>query len=375
MYKLKRTNAAVFFIDILGFSALTSKDNLIKSAVLSENVVHKYLSELNFDTKQNDISIDDDYSRNLIISAWLMKYFRESIEEVSLRYNIKNDVFSDCAYLWSSSILDLIFAVNDLMWNLTFKGILCRGGLSYGEIIENDGNNKNRILLGDAVSNAYKNENSTGGKGCRVFTDRNFVIEASEEIKKMMDIQSRKKKKLDNCNYLAVLETYKDVFKYERIYTTYSIVDEFKWYCYPNIQTLVSNNNYFNNRKLYKIKSLLYRSELLIRFISSETYLWNRLNNNGKIQLSASCLAISDSIKHIIKKYKYLFNFEVDYIDNWYVNNNLDDSLQTKLYVSFVTETLNFSNLQDEQKKELFDSTINHFSVCLKNNFFYNNVW
>lgn len=51
-------------------------------------------------------------------------------------------------------------------WN----GILCRGGLAYGEILESDDSNQmGHFILGDAVTRAVELEGKA--KGCRVLID------------------------------------------------------------------------------------------------------------------------------------------------------------------------------------------------------------
>ena len=51
------------------------------------------------------------------------------------------------------------------MWDCLQNGILCRGGIAYGDIIEDNNTNLGQMLLGNAVSKAVKLEQA-GAKGC-----------------------------------------------------------------------------------------------------------------------------------------------------------------------------------------------------------------
>ena len=50
------------------------------------------------------------------------------------------------------------------MWDCLQNGILCRGGIAYGDIIEDNNTNLGQMLLGNAVSKAVKLEQA-GAKG------------------------------------------------------------------------------------------------------------------------------------------------------------------------------------------------------------------
>ena len=357
MYKLKESESAVFFVDILGLKALTSLDKPLDLLKINTDVFMKYLQDLNLE--DNTFDLEDNYSRNMIIASWLLKTFRECIDEVSKRYNIKNDIFSDCAYLWSPSIKDILFAVTDLMWNLTFKGVYCRGGLSYGKIIENDGNNKNKIVLGEAVSRAYLKESKSMGKGCRIFTDRDFVKTASEQAKSESD-------------GLFLLSIYNELFEGKTLITDYSILDEFLWFSYPNIFLLASKESTNKNNK---IKSVLYRSELIARIMTAETYIWNKENNEGKVHISAGIQTISGSISKVINNYEKTNRYDSDYVDNWFLDTNINYRIQFKQLHLLLSGILEFLELKDNIKKKLYKNTLKHFAKCLENNRFYNKVW
>ena len=78
---------------------------------------------------------------------------------------------SDCAFIWSTDVRSLVNASRSLMWSCTRRGLLCRGGIAFGEIVEPDKEDRTigRFVVGEAVTKAAGLERV--GKGCRIFSD------------------------------------------------------------------------------------------------------------------------------------------------------------------------------------------------------------
>lgn len=355
---IKQLNAGVLFIDLLGISVLTQNHIDLKDEIITSDLFKTYALDLKI---EEDIDkVIEIYGKNEIIASWLLINFRNAIKNVIRKYDINVELFSDCAYIWSCNSKNLIMATVDLMWQLTFKGILCRGGLSYGSITIEGDNNKKRLLLGDAITKAFNSESSLGTKGCRIFTDISFIEEAYEQT------DSYWLKNIYNYIFQPVMNP-----------ITYCEYDEFKWYVFPDLLQLSKHNYYLtSNQDRYKILSTLIRTELIIRIICSEKYLWNTLNNNGKIQLSASALAIANSIKDFIPDYEHLQRYDSENVINWFNRDNCNNEFMIKLYLSYCCETLNCTSLSDKEKKKLLVISTKHFHNSLKDNCFINkNIW
>lgn len=111
----------------------------------------------------------------VVLAAKILSEFRSVLGVTQKKYlAIQICQMSDCAFVWTEDVKEFIPAVHCIMWNMIQnKGILCRGGVSYGEIIEVDTIYKfGKTIVGDAATNAAKNESRL--KGPRISMDANF---------------------------------------------------------------------------------------------------------------------------------------------------------------------------------------------------------
>ncbi|MBZ0331380.1 hypothetical protein KZO25_13760 [Halomonas sp. ANAO-440] len=268
--KFETKEAAVFFIDILGMSALT--EGKIDLNGINEK----------FDTSIYEVEINGSKalsSPNQIIAAWTLKRFREVLRNVHFKYDVKISQLSDCAFVWSESSRELLLASSRLMWELTISGVLCRGGLSYGEVIipTNDKESFGSFILGDAVTRAAKHE--ARGKGCRVFSDADAIHHFHKDFPGKVD------------SPVVSTRIYNDIFSPITNPLDFSIVDEFKWYLFHDLQGITTDKTEIEHNKL-----AMYMAALVSTIRHSPYYAWNSLNKHGLVQLAGSIEAISKSI-------------------------------------------------------------------------------
>lgn len=151
--------SAVLYIDILGFSALTR--GLVGEITDSDYQAY------------NLTTVED--KNCVVLAAKILSEFRNVLGDTQKKYpSIQICQMSDCAFVWTEDVKVFLPAVHYIMWNMIQnKGILCRGGVSYGEIIEVDTIYKfGKTIVGDAATNAAKNESRL--KGPRISMDANF---------------------------------------------------------------------------------------------------------------------------------------------------------------------------------------------------------
>lgn len=267
--KFEAKEAAVFFIDILGMSALT-EDSIDLSGI-----------EDKIDTSIYKIDIDGGRkltSPNQVIAAWILERLREELRGVHIKYDIRISQLSDCAFIWSESTSDLLMSASELMWKLTFSGVLCRGGLSYGEVIvpNNDNESFGSFVLGDAVTRAAKHE--ARGKGCRVFTDADAIhcFHKNFPGKVNCPVVSEKIANSIFCPLTSPVD--------------FSVIDEFKWYLYYD---LISTTEI---KEIDKSRHAMYMAALVSTLMHSPYYAWNSLNKQGRLHLAGSVDTISRAI-------------------------------------------------------------------------------
>lgn len=157
---MKIYQGAAFYIDILGFSALT------QGQVMGLNKEDYEAWGIMAKEQQN----------HHVLAATIIVEFRDVL--LSLKKHIPSihiAHISDCAFIWSENVAELLRSVHYFMWAaVRDKGILCRGGMSYGEIVEVE--NKDyalgSVVLGDAVTRAVHLESVL--KGPRIAMDVDF---------------------------------------------------------------------------------------------------------------------------------------------------------------------------------------------------------
>lgn len=269
MELINKIKGAVFFVDILGFGALTQNK---------------------IDLKDEDFSFWlDQYSlnyENQNLAATILAKFREILLRIDNEFNsVTISQLSDCAFIWSTDVKEVILAANNIMSECVSNGVLCRGGLSYGEIIETSQSHKlGRFILGDAVTNAVKLEGIA--KGCRIMINQEFPH----------DLYSADK--LFSENIYTLFQPFINPLDFE----TY---DEFKWYFVPYMKKDFSIQ-YIDKKQI--VKHTNFRLKLANRIRLDPKFSWNASNLQGKIHLKSSLNFLSESEDEIFNV-SHNFNF------------------------------------------------------------------
>lgn len=245
---IKRLTGAVFFVDILGFGALTQN--------------------------QIDLSKDDfapwldKYHQaydNQVLAAAILSEFREILIDLDNSFDVTISQLSDCAFVWSENIKDVLIVANNIMSRCIESGILCRGGLSYGEIIETNQNHSlGRFILGKAVTQAVKLEGIA--KGCRIMITDEFPSHLYE----------------NHPDFNKKIYTLFQPFVNPLDYITY---DEFKWYCAPNMTEDISELPIISEKEKM---NLAYERLMLATFVRVHPkFSWNS-KGQGLVHVRAS---------------------------------------------------------------------------------------
>lgn len=257
MELLENYKGAVLFVDILGISALTNnKINLNKDDFepwLGNRFPHT----------------------NQYLGAAILAEFRELLIKLNNEQkNVTVTQLSDCAFIWSKDIVQVIMFASKFMHQAIERGILCRGGMAYGEIIEtNQSHDLGRFILGDAVTQAAKLEGKP--KGCRILVNSEFPHSTWEGNPHF----SRK--------IVSLFQPFTDPLDY-------SIYDEFKWYLIPqitSIDTLDISCLEFSD----KVAFTKNRLKLANKFRAATKFSWNSRSQEGLVQLIASINFLSEN--------------------------------------------------------------------------------
>lgn len=258
MELIEKYNGAVFFVDILGMSALTNK-----KIVLNEEDFAPWLRDLGVE-----------YS-NQFLGAAILSEFRSLLLDLSSKNkNIKVTQLSDCAFIWSENIADVIVFCSKFMHQAIDRGILCRGGMAFGEIIETNQSHKlGRFIVGDAVTKAAKLESVA--KGCRVLITEEFPHDLFTH-----------NEKFSNCIY--------QMFKPFKNPLDYSIYDEFKWYLAPELSYKRTIELGFIDFTT-KVEHTKVRLKLANKLRLWDKFSWNAKSSEGKMQLRSSVSFLSEN--------------------------------------------------------------------------------
>jgi len=139
----------VAFIDVLGFS------NIVYSG--------------------NDEALKDYFS-------YVIEEFAGDRKKYKFEYILISDaivIYTDCN---KSNLQQLCIAIGKLQMKLIMRGIVMRGGISFGNLfIDGDKN----VIVGSALINAYKLEQEAGYP--RVVLDRGFIKEFYDSAKDMLN--------------------------------------------------------------------------------------------------------------------------------------------------------------------------------------------
>lgn len=283
---MKSTNAAVFFVDILGFSALT------KGMVSNIKEVDYKAWGLN----------DESFQNHSFLAATILVEFRDVL--FSLKHHLPElniAQISDCAFIWSEKIETLIRGVHYFMWTaVKEKGILCRGGLSYGEIVEvpNVNYDLGAFIVGDAVTRAAKNEGKL--KGPRITIDETFPAAVWEA----MDANS------------AITFLSSDLFHDILSLVDMQEVDEYRWFLF-NEDFIDSTSSPQLGHKTFV--ELTKQRLMIANVLKHHPRMgWNARNKEGLIHLEAGELALS---KNGLLNVLHLFETRVVLEDNRTMGN------------------------------------------------------
>ncbi len=158
--KISYKENIVLFMDVLGFSNLVfNKD---------QSLIENYFSY-----------ILDDFNKNL--SSKKFKYLL-----------ISDSIVVSCLSS-KENLSELIFVISKVQYQLLLKGILVRGGISFGDLYVNKSNN---IIVGPGLINAYKLESLS--KYPRIIIDRRLIKRFFETTTAFFDYVNDTFKKLYN---------------------------------------------------------------------------------------------------------------------------------------------------------------------------------
>lgn len=291
---MKQKESGVFFIDILGFSALT------KGQI--KDISKKDFQAWGLKKTEYDLNF---------LSAKIILEFRSVLKQLKEKYPAINiGQLSDCAFIWSDDIVLLIQAVHFMMWTMIGeKGVLCRGGLSYGNIVEIDDVDYElgAFIVGNPATNAVKNEGRL--KGPRVTMDLTITDKIQESFRKDSLVMQLSHYLFHNIESMIDMNQ----------------VDEYRWYLFDNDKITSSSIGIIDlNTRIQLTKKRLKLANVL-RF--HPRMRWNTLSEDGRIQLKAGIKSLTknelldilhyfemDDIYNLsrTKKNLFLFNLRVD---------------------------------------------------------------
>lgn len=244
---------AVLFIDILGVGALTK-------------------------SKKDDVTVEDfaafgstrtEDLRNQVFCAVLLSRFRRNLRSCRMR-NVRIAQLSDCAFVWSKHPDGIVEFARMIFWKNLKSGLLCRAGLTYGEIVEPDkiGVKIGDFVCGEAVSRAVELEEI--GKGARIFIDR--------------EIGGRVFKNTPSSAFVPVSSA-----------IDFRTVDEYLWYALPpdgNVATGAPREHLIN----------IIDASLRLRFEPS--FRWNAASPPGRIHVGATIERLETAALELCAKHK-----------------------------------------------------------------------
>lgn len=286
---MRSFEGAVLFVDMLGFSALTR-------------------GKLVLGTEQCEpwkVDLKGDFPHQLL-AAKILLAFRKALAQTKKAFEgVRVAQLSDCAFLWSTDVGAIVDAGRYLMHEAALMGLLCRGGLAFGDIHEPDRVNHSlgAFIVGDAVTRAATYE--TVGKGMRVFTD-------PETAKRVMAVRPT-----ENFQPLSNPLT-GDTF------------DEWRW-CAPS-QSLRSERNV---KRLRKELERLVGCHTMLRY--SPRLAWSVTTPEGCRQIACSVVAVSDAMEQL-SGYSGTYQFSVEYLMG--ANHGRSDPVRQRIQQQFVNELL-----------------------------------
>lgn len=248
---MRSLQGAVLFVDMLGFSALTRGK----------------LSLAEQEYKPWKVSADGAYPHQLL-AAQILLAFRKALMRTQRHFSaVKLAQLSDCAFIWSRDATSLVQAGRFFMHEAVKSGLLCRGGLAYGDIHEPNkiDHSIGAFIVGDAVTRAASYE--TMGKGMRIFTDE------------------------DTAHAILQERRYESFHELKNPLTG-DIVDEWQWYSPEH--TLAASGD--KSRLSGAIEDLV-SCHTMLRF--SPRFAWNATSSEGCRQLACSIESVSQAMQKL----------------------------------------------------------------------------
>lgn len=274
---MRSYKGAVFFVDILGFTALTKGQ-------IKDITDEDYAAWGVTDTSSQPHNF---------LAATIIVEFRDVLHQLKNRYpKVHVGQLSDCAFIWSDDVMLLIQSLHFVMWTLIQqKGILCRGGVAYGEIVEveNVDYNLGAFIVGDAVTRAAKNEGRL--KGPRITMDETLPDVLWHSLgKSAINVQFAH-----------------DIFYPNRSEIDLSVVDEYRWYLCED--SYVPNNSYLSFKDQVELTKKRLHLANILRFHPRMG--WNSRGADGLVHLMAGEKSLSAN-----RLLGVLHNFETDNVND-----------------------------------------------------------
>ena len=285
---MKQYKGAVFFVDLLGTGALTQKKVQLKAE----------------DYRAWGLGKRPVVNEHIFCAKLLMK-FRSCLTKIHERHDkVKVAQLSDCAFIWSEDVTEVVKTAQEMMWVFVKSGLLCRGGIAYGEIVEPDKvkHSLGQFVLGEAVSKAVGLEGA--GKGCRIFCDEGlpqYLYESSSE------------------------EFDRYTFDKLRNPLNGAVSREFRWYTEGPF-TGSSGNKSEERAKLHKL------FELVSLLKHSPLFNWNASSPDGLLQLACSVESISSQTPRYLAGGNIYFFRAEDMIKEDGVRTKAEQSKTLKLW-------------------------------------------
>jgi hypothetical protein len=288
MELITKYEGAVFFVDILGMSALTNN----RLTLNNEDYCHW---------------LDKHHKKytNQYLAAAILAEFRHILMDLDDEFKIVTIAqLSDCAFAWSEKIADIVLFASKFMNRSITSGLLCRAGMTYGEIIETNQNHKlGRFIVGTAVTDAVKLERIA--KGARVLIDEDFPNHLFKLDKTFAE------------HTIPLFQPFTNPLDY-------SIYDEFKWYLCPDLRYEHDLKILTDKEKVGLTKE---RLKIANQIRCSPRFNWNTRSKEGMLQLRASINFIAESG---LLNVSHKFDWE-DVIPNrrYDVVRNLETAIET----------------------------------------------
>jgi hypothetical protein len=181
---------------------------------------------------------------------------------------------SDCAFIWGEEISNVLRFAFRFMHKAIDQGILSRGGLAFGEIIETEQiHSLGRLIVGNAVTQAVALEGYA--KGARILINQELPSELYGQDKGFSN------------------KIYQMFLPFTNL-LDYQVYDEFKWYLTDDLDKIPDYG--LSTMSLdEKIAITKQRLKLANKIQHSELFNWNALTSQGSIQLQATSNFLSEN--------------------------------------------------------------------------------